>query len=138
MGWSIGYDKTWGRDIGYGVPAICDHPGCNKAIDRGLSHVCCDEQPYGGDNGCGLYFCREHLRSGKCERCAKGHEPYNPFPAKPDTIEWMNHKLTDESWAKWRTECPDEVAACKAMLAASLSPAPQPAKDDKLTDSKTL
>ena len=28
MGWSIGYDEKWQRDIGYGVPAICDYPGC--------------------------------------------------------------------------------------------------------------
>src|SRR4051812_7048849 len=26
MGWSIGYDSNWQRDIGYGVPAFCDHP----------------------------------------------------------------------------------------------------------------
>ncbi len=43
MGWSLGHDNRWGkfgRDIGYGVPAICDHPGCNAEIDRGLSYVC--------------------------------------------------------------------------------------------------
>jgi len=28
MGWSIGYDGNWKRDIGYGVPAYCDFPGC--------------------------------------------------------------------------------------------------------------
>ncbi len=26
MGWSIGYDKNLKRDIGYGVPATCEHP----------------------------------------------------------------------------------------------------------------
>jgi hypothetical protein len=40
MGWSIGYDENWKRDIGYGVPAVCDHPKCNKIINRGLSYVC--------------------------------------------------------------------------------------------------
>ena len=30
MGWSIGYDNNWNRDIGYGVPAFCDHPKCDK------------------------------------------------------------------------------------------------------------
>ena len=34
MGWSIGYDNTWNRDIGYGVPATCDHLGCAAEIDR--------------------------------------------------------------------------------------------------------
>ena len=24
MGWQVGYDSKWQRDIGYGVPAICD------------------------------------------------------------------------------------------------------------------
>ena len=35
MGWSLGYDGRWKRDIGYGVPAVCDFPGCNEEIDRG-------------------------------------------------------------------------------------------------------
>ncbi|HEV7521417.1 MAG TPA: hypothetical protein VGP89_09990, partial [Candidatus Angelobacter sp.] len=60
MGWSLGFDSNWQRDIGYGVPAYCDHPKCNKKIDRGLSYVCGGE-PYGGELGCGLYFCSEHL-----------------------------------------------------------------------------
>lgn len=60
MGWEIGYDDRWKRDIGYGVPAVCDHPGCNTEIDRGLSYVCGGE-PYGGEMGCGLFFCYEHL-----------------------------------------------------------------------------
>jgi hypothetical protein len=29
-------------------------------------------------------------------------ERREPFEPKPDTPEWINHKLTDESWAKWR------------------------------------
>lgn len=32
MGWSIGWDSTWQRDIGYGVPALCDHPNCSAVI----------------------------------------------------------------------------------------------------------
>ena len=31
MGWAIGYDSNWGRDIGYGVIAYCDHPDCNPS-----------------------------------------------------------------------------------------------------------
>lgn len=60
MGWEIGYDHRWRRDIGYGVPAICDHPDCNEKIDRGLGSVCGGD-PYGGEDGCGLFFCGEHL-----------------------------------------------------------------------------
>lgn len=110
MGWSIGWDMNWKRDIGYGVPAICDQPKCSKEIHRGLSYVCGAEEPYGGDNGCGLFFCGEHqyfhsFRNGDrgffCKRCST-HKP--PYAAKPDVEEWINHKMTDPSWAKWRKE----------------------------------
>ncbi len=105
MGWSVGYDNHWSRDIGYGVPAICDHPDCDKKIDRGLSYVCGGE-PYGGDSGCGLYFCDKH-HSPLCARCQnrkRGPRQVPPFDAKPDTEEWTNHKMTDPSWEKWREE----------------------------------
>lgn len=113
MGWSIGYDDNHKRDIGYGVPAYCDHPDCNEEIDRGLSHVCGSE-PYGGQYGCGLYFCKEHLHFHEddmewidlCERCSEFKEPFTP---KPDHPEWIEHKLTDESWEEWRNENPDFV-----------------------------
>lgn len=99
MGWSIGYDEQWQRDIGYGVPAICDHPDCDAKIDRGLGYVCGGE-PYGGDDGCGLYFCGKH-RLIICQRCERHKKPFSP---KPDTEEWVRHKETDPSWADWRTE----------------------------------
>jgi hypothetical protein len=111
MGWAVGFDRRWGRDIGYGVPATCDFPGCGKAIDRGLSYVCGGE-PYGGEHGCGLYFCGQHLLLGasawQCERCVAGEPPFDPTP---DTAEWISHKLTDPSWADWRDLHPEEVAA---------------------------
>jgi hypothetical protein len=111
MGWSIGYDSNWKRDIGYGVPAYCDYPGCAAKIDRGLSYVC-GGAPYGGD-GCGLFFCEEHmgyserLQAQCCDRCVDGDEPFNPSSDHP---EWIRHKLTHESWAEWRKENPDSVA----------------------------
>ncbi len=115
MGWSIGYDGRWSRDIGYGVPAICDYPKCNEDINRGLSFVCGAQQPFGGDNGCGLFFCSKHLfahsfRDGDsgffCKRCIRKLGSYDP---KPDTPEWIHHKLTDKSWEQWRKEHPEEV-----------------------------
>lgn len=128
MGWAVGYDETWKRDIGYGVPAYCDHPGCNAKIDRGLSHVCCEQQPYGGEHGCGLYFCGKHLGfyceatdeledafGPCCERCAKG--PGNPFPPTPEHPEWMEHKLHDPSWEPWRKEHPKETSAIRKVMA---------------------
>ena len=110
MGWAIGYDGNWKRDIGYGVPSICDHPDCDEKIDRGLAYVCGSE-PHGGDVGCGLFFCPKHLiygRKGKsiCARCQKYRKP---FEAKPDVREWIEWKLTDESWSRWRSENPDFV-----------------------------
>jgi hypothetical protein len=115
MGWSIGYDSTWKRDIGYGVPAFCDHPKCHAEIDRGLAYVCGGE-PYGGEAGCGLYFCEKHLSS-RVRRCADGRfvqlcpkcarYDTKPYRAKPDHPQWTNHKATHPSWAEWRAENPN-------------------------------
>lgn len=115
MGWSIGYDGNWDRDIGYGVPAVCDQPKCNEEINRGLSYVCGGE-PYGGDRGCGLYFCEKHLLYSArlpilCARCIRSRPAYKP---KPDTQEWIKHKLTDKSWKQWRKENPEEVKKLKS------------------------
>lgn len=129
MGWSIGHDSRWGkygRDIGYGVPATCDHPGCGKAIDRGLSYVCGGDA-YGGEHGCGLHFCGDHLHFEDrgdecpqlCERCAAGEDPFEPTA---DTKVWVAWKLTDESWAKWRAENPEEVAAMRVALSSEAPP----------------
>lgn len=111
MSWSIGYDDNWKRDIGYGVPAYCDHPGCGEEIDRGLGCVCGGE-PYGGEKGCGLYFCGKHLRAFPqlCERCnAENPEPFKAMREHPD---WIRHKLEDPSWEEWRSKNPTR---CKAM-----------------------
>lgn len=103
MGWSLGYDVNWKRDIGYGVPAFCDHPKCNKEIDRGLSYVCGGE-PYGGEYGCGLYFCSEHLtwmngnNPQACPRCNAYKPPYKRI--KPEHPKWLAVRaemLEDES-----------------------------------------
>ena len=125
MGWQVGYDSNWKRDIGYGVPAICDRPGCGAAIDRGLAYVCGGE-PYGGEHGCGLFFCGEHMLFGEtiprcqqCERCLNGEPPFDPTP---DTREWVEWKLTDGSWGQWRDENPDAVSAMTAELAEILRP----------------
>jgi hypothetical protein len=101
MGWAIGYDSNWERDIGYGVPAYCDHPGCNREIDRGLAHVC-GKESYGGDRGCGLYFCDNH-QCGPLQLCPRCYpRRRKPFRPKPDHPDWIKHKMTDPSWARWR------------------------------------
>jgi hypothetical protein len=32
VSWQIGYDRRWKRDIGYGVPCVCDHFGLNNRM----------------------------------------------------------------------------------------------------------
>ncbi len=126
MSWSIGYDTNWQRDIGYGVPAYCDQPGCDAQIDRGLSQVC-GSYAYGGEHGCGLYFCEDHrylrLRPVPhtvqlCDRC--GHmDPKvreQTHEKKPDHPEWIRFKLTDESWAEWRGENPTLVEEMRKQV----------------------
>jgi hypothetical protein len=125
MGWSIGFDTNWQRDIGYGVPAICDHPDCAEEIDRGLECVCGSE-PHGGDRGCGLYFCSKHLHYAErlegafCKRCHP--RKMLPFVPKPDVPQWLHHKLHDESWQAWRDENPKEVAYINERLAEVWTP----------------
>ncbi len=121
MGWSIGFEAARNRDIGYGVPAYCDHPECTEKIDRGLGYVCGGDA-YGGEHGCGLFFCSTHLhmagsrRDNKplCVRCLKSR-PLG-FAPKPDHPEWVEWKLTDDSWKQWRGENPDEVARMRAAV----------------------
>lgn len=114
MSWVIGWDSRFGgRDIGYGVPAYCDYPECNEEINRGLSFVCANSEPYGGEHGCGLYFCGAHHRFDDincCERCSQNKPPFIPKPDHPD---WISHKLTDESWQQWRNENPAKVQELK-------------------------
>lgn len=124
MGWEIGYDSSWDRDIGYGVVAYCDQPGCRKVIDRGLSYVC-SGKPYGGDDGCGLYFCHKHHSHYRnpdddndeahslCVRCARGSKPFKPKSEHP---RWLRWKLSDSSWAEWREENPNTVRRYREQI----------------------
>lgn len=131
MSWAVGFDHNWRRDIGYGVPATCDHPDCNERIDRGLAYVCGGE-PWGGEHGCGLFFCSQHRTIGAkglfvCERCDAGASPFQP---KPDHPEWLEWKLTDESWAAWRAENPLAVAEMESALRAQ-GEAREPAEGER-------
>lgn len=101
MGYSIGWDSKWKRDIGYGVPAYCDHTGCNEEIDRGMGFQCESEEC-----GCKKFYCSTH-------RYLTDQHTHEAPPARwhPD---WRNHVLTDESWQKWRDENPSKVAALSA------------------------
>lgn len=116
MGYSIG--QRDGRDIGYGVPAICDHPKCNVEIDRGMGYAC-DEYNDKKEKhrGCGLFFCSKHGGGSLCKRC----ETYKtPYKEKPDMLYWIAFKLFDESWEKWREDNPATVLLYETRLKESM------------------
>jgi hypothetical protein len=118
------------RYAGYGVPAYCEHPDCNKEIDRGVSFACGGEPR--SEYGCDLYFCGKHLQYKEfnvedaeangydpdgafvCERCEKSKEE---FPYKPEHPEWVYHLLNHESWEEWRNNNPEKVAELKKLPA---------------------
>ncbi len=119
MGYAVYFDDVHSRFAGYGVPCQCEHPDCKVKINRGLGCLCGDA-PGGGERGCGLYFCGEHLlitaRRGQiCERCANRRRA---FAAKPDTREWTKHMLRDASWKQWRDENPTTVKEMKQAVLA--------------------
>lgn len=80
MGWGDCGTDSNGRPIGYMFQAQCDHEGCNKLIDRGLSYACGDMHG-NTEYGCEKYFCGEHRSHtvvscngdyvNVCDQCAK-------------------------------------------------------------------
>lgn len=116
MGYSVYEDYSaldYGieRWAGYGVPAVCDLPECNVEIDRGMAYNCRENSfSEGVGKSCGLYFCEEHLYD------HKNHKNSKP---KPDTFEWEQWILTDDSWAEWRANNPDKVKKIRARLSAT-------------------
>lgn len=70
MGWAYGKNSD-GREVGYGVEAKCDFPGCDEDIDRGMGY-CCGGMHNGmrddSEAGCGGYFCyeQEHMYEHDC------------------------------------------------------------------------
>ena len=75
MSWAFGVNLE-GHEVGYTVEAECDETGCMKRIDRGLAYACGDA-PDGGEHGCGLFFCYDHLLMGGpvqlCKQCIQRH-----------------------------------------------------------------
>lgn len=67
MGWGNCGTDSKGRSIGYCHEAVCDHPGCDKEIDRGLAYACGSmhgTEILGGEytgSSCEKYFCYAHL-----------------------------------------------------------------------------
>ena len=144
MGWAVGTDRDRPyRHIGYGVPALCDQPGCSVEIDRGLAYRCGD---INSDAGCGLHFCEKHRRYAPVdsdgafipstdadrheyaqehdtkfeweEACARCYAGLPPFTAKPEHPEWVKWVLTDDSWAQFREEETGWVKHLKELQAS--------------------
>lgn len=77
MGWARG--MVGGREVGYAVGGVCEHPDCTEEINLGVAYACGEDH---GDNNpegsCGGYFCYEHLVMHKlrakltfvCDACA--------------------------------------------------------------------
>jgi hypothetical protein len=67
MGYGF-YTLQDGREAGYMVAAVCDQPGCDAQIDRGLGYLCGDWPgvPDDGDEGCGNYYCEAHTATHDC------------------------------------------------------------------------
>jgi hypothetical protein len=117
MGYAV-YEDHAARDYGvqrwagYGVPAICDFATCEAKIDRGMGYRCEEVYSYVEDpeteeerevitGGCNLHFCGEH----------ESHNKHKGSTPKPDTAEWVDWLLTDESWQQWRDENAELVTA---------------------------
>lgn len=123
MGYAVyGHRAYNDRFAGYGVPALCDFPGCDEKIHRGVSFACGNDP----DATCGKYFCGKHLQYEpsnlkiedleqwykkadseeettwpRCPRCADEQWDTPEYPQKAELEEWIEFVLTDESWAEF-------------------------------------
>lgn len=129
MSYSCKYDNQLKRPIGCAVDGICDHPGCKKAISRGVGNLCCQDLNHTAS--CNGYFCEDHLiqyvfkdeLAGMSpeELCAIGatvdqvvHDEYDGiFKCMHAPIEHKEHPAMfammekDESWKEWREKYPE-------------------------------
>lgn len=55
-----GANPNTGKEMGYGVEGMCSEKDCQLIITHGISSVCGGEH-LGGVDGCGDYFCGNHL-----------------------------------------------------------------------------
>lgn len=142
MSWSIGYCEKQKRDVGYGVLAICDHPGCTAEIDRGMDYICCEDINHNAC--CGAFYCAEHrdnyvygdeiddMDDEELEALninVESQEVYDavedgdivkcrhePIEKGKENAAWLEHCLKDETWQKWRNENPEMVTAYQEAL----------------------
>jgi hypothetical protein len=75
VGYAFGHNNN-GREIGYGVEATCDWPGCEEAIDRSIGNCCGGIDGIGnagmdGEAYCGDFFCEKHMSFDVCLKCVR-------------------------------------------------------------------
>lgn len=62
MGWASCGVNRHGQETGYAIEAVCDEPGCEKEIDRGLGYLCGGNlYLHDTEHTCAKYYCGEHL-----------------------------------------------------------------------------
>ena len=49
-----------GKEAGYTVEAVCEHPGCDEKIHRGMAFACGGDAGDQGGCSCEGYFCNKH------------------------------------------------------------------------------
>lgn len=102
MSYQCYFDVVNERWAGESVPAECDYVGCYEDIDRGPSFLC--SAP---DCGCRLFYCFNHL--------GFRHDSFSS-EAKPDSVDWLEHILTDEYWEDFREDHPDRVERYRELV----------------------
>lgn len=124
MGWGNCGTDSKGRLIGYYHAATCDHPGCRKRIDRGLSYACGGmhgNASAGGDDridwsadfpGCEKYFCESHLVCPDLEH-DDGTETYAPTMCLACAAEVERRWWNDEE-CRWPTNSPRAAQGMEA------------------------
>lgn len=143
MSWAIGFSENQNRDVGYAVPAICDHPGCTAEIDRGIAYMCCEISP-DHHATCGGFYCAYHRESyiygdeldDMDESELEAHNIdkdsdavaeaiddgdivkclHEPIEKGKENAAWLEHCLKDETWQDWRNENPAMVTAYQEAL----------------------
>ena len=83
MGWGNG--EVDGKEVGYNVEDVCNHPGCTEEIDRGIAYACGGYHG-SGEDACDGYFCFDHLLIGidGVQRCFECHDKYAPKEWRDD------------------------------------------------------
>lgn len=99
MGWNYAIDDSRAegdQEIGYSVSAKCDLADCEVDIDRGLAYVCGGDA-YGGEYGCGKFFCLPHL-GWYSYWTVYGEEHYSPQMCPACGAEWEKQGLTEDEY----------------------------------------